>query len=262
MRKTANQIAWEVLIKIAVVDPVIAEHVKRVAKRMNYQTPSKKDLDAMFPKGWEKKSPSWQTQFEKSPWLKAQNAAKASGTAGARAKSYRGRGRNVWADVAASGRGYSYGRGWKSWAPRAAAGMTRNYAPLILASTIPGVVHSIASQDIMAMQRKGKHITAEEKQHILDPIQSRTLRGMGLGTLGGATIPFIARIPGMQQHGVGRFLRRHGGSLIPSAMMMGITGMVLGTGLGSLSGLPEAKKRMRTMQKKIKERKKAAGLLA
>jgi hypothetical protein len=268
MRKTANQIAWEVLIKIAVVDPVIAEHVKRVAKRMKYQKPSKKDLDAMFPKGWEKKSPSWQTQFEKSPWLKAQNAAKASGTAGARAKSYRGRGRNVWADEAARGYRSSYGRGWKSWAPRAATYALRHPLLTFIAATTPGWAYSKSSKDIASMNRKRKHITPEEKAHMMEPVLTRAAPGALAGALLGASIPIVANVPTFKQHGVFKVLRHSPALLGLTAAITAAQGAAAGTGLGMLSGLSESKKRMHELQKKLDERKlkakafpKAAGLL-
>ena len=102
MNKTAAQITWEVLIKLAAVDPSIRENIRRVARRMDVRMPSNRELDRMFPKGWERTSPSWQAQLEKTEWLKNVNVRKAetkARTYGASRPGYQPRGtQQAWDD--------------------------------------------------------------------------------------------------------------------------------------------------------------------
>jgi len=65
----------ELLIKLG-VDAATRKNVDRVVKQMRklhgswVNSPTDAELKKIFPPGWEKKNPSWQTQFEKSQWLK------------------------------------------------------------------------------------------------------------------------------------------------------------------------------------------------
>jgi hypothetical protein len=66
MRKTAEQLAWHILLKIAAVDPAIAAQVKRVAKKMGVEVPTAAEMDAMFPAGWEKHNKDWPGVWQES----------------------------------------------------------------------------------------------------------------------------------------------------------------------------------------------------
>jgi len=75
MFKSSERISWDVLIKLAAVDPVLVEHVRRVVGRLNYRMPSAKELDQIFPEGSANSRDSWQEQFLKSDFVKEMNVA-------------------------------------------------------------------------------------------------------------------------------------------------------------------------------------------
>lgn len=105
MHKTASQIAFGILIKLAKTEEEIRYAVYMLAekyKQYGVTPPTDKEFQQMFPKGWEQVNPSWQETLLKSPWMVNANNAKAgvseaasSAAGGARAW---GKGTN-WDDV-------------------------------------------------------------------------------------------------------------------------------------------------------------------
>ena len=242
--KTAGY--WDMMLKWAAVDPTIASHVKRVAKRMGYASPSDADIEGMFPKGWEKNSPSWQSQFEKSEWLKGQNTAKihSKGVASGRART-------------------SAGAGWTStskvpWVSRVARVPMRYSVPYNLGSVVPAFASSVVSK---SMEKRLKHLGLSDKEW--DEARSKSVeRGGNLGGLAGGLlglgIPLIANIPVIKgAKGLRNLYKRNPAgtkALLMSSLMMAPPTALYGAGIGGLIGSRSLPDKAR----EIAERRKAA----
>jgi len=219
--KTAGY--WDMMLKWAAVDPTIASHVKRVAKRMGYASPSDADIEGMFPKGWEKSSPSWQSQFEKSEWLKDQNTAKAYA-------------KDVRSGKARPSSSWTRGPGWKSQPKNVAYRVvTSPLYPLGgLAAAYGGAVRA---KSLRRSLKKRKH-----KRSVIDeamrPVGKGSLRGAGIGALLGAALPVLAlrKSPMLREPGKWK-------SLIGPSLQSALFGSGYGSGIGTAVGTSIARRR-------------------
>jgi hypothetical protein len=219
---------WSVMLKLAALDPSIADNVKRVAKRMGVDPPSASELENMFPKGWESASSgSWQAQLEKSDWLRDANSAKMHAKDVAAGRARPGSSRT------------SAGRGWTSTSVspgvRVARGITRSNILYPLGGLL--ALHA-ASKPIgkksRSVSRRAKAQGAS-KEDIAKAIQDTTGRGAAWGSLGGGllgtAIPLIANLPAIKSHGLKHVLKN---PWVPLSMLStGLYSVPYGTAAGA-----------------------------
>lgn len=247
--KTAGY--WDMMLKWAAVDPTIASHVKRVARRMKYDVPTDAEIEAMFPKGWEKNSPSWQAQFEKSQWLKEQNTAKAHAKDVAAGRAPKGSTPHT-----------KYGPGWSSvpkqnWASRAAKGVMRHSGAYGLGGFSSPLLIPLAIRKQHREARRG--LTEKE----FEEASRKTVgRGASIGAIAGGLlglgIPMLAFHPEFRAAGgLRRAFAREPQIAAPltlKGMELGLYSMPYGLTAGSIVG----SKFLPGKAEEIRERKKAA----
>lgn len=241
---------WGVLIKLGAVDPYLVERMAGVAKRMGVDPPSRKELERMFPKGWEAGSQgSWQTQFEKSDWLRDANSAKmhAKDVAAGRARPSSG--------------GWTHGPGWKSQsvpvASRVARGIMRFPGTYGTAGLLSLIALDPGTREVRRKARKG--LSSKEMGEV---VKKTTGRGVRIGAIGGGIlgmgIPLLANLPQMRSvGGLRNLLRTSPGlasGLIGSGLITGLYSAPWGATAGGLIG----SRFMPGAAEKVRERHKAA----
>jgi hypothetical protein len=84
MNKTAHQIAWSILVKLAAGEAGNPEMwrkmVNRIAKARGFPEPTNAEFKQMFPKGWET-TKNLEEAYQSSPWFKKHHTASASRSA-------------------------------------------------------------------------------------------------------------------------------------------------------------------------------------
>jgi len=241
---------WATMHKLAAVDPTIRKHVERVAKRIGVRPPSAKDLDRMFPPGWEAASQgSWQAQLEKSDWLRDANSAKAHV-------------KDVAAGRARPGAGHTtYGPGWTSTnvpvTSRIARGILRHSGLYGLGGALSMMALEPGTREVRRKARKG--LTPSELADVVKKTTGRgVLIGGGLGGLLGMGIPLVANRPQLRAvGGLRNFLKHHKRALpalIGSGLLTGLYSVPWGATAGALVG----SRFMPGAAEKVRERKKAA----
>lgn len=238
MIKCAARISWDVLLKIAAVDPAIADRVRRVAERMKYEVPSQAELDAMFPSGWEKTAPSWQSQFESSDWLKGQNTQKmyteeaARGSAGAPSS-----GVNYGP--------YNSGHNAPSWVSQTAANVASS-DPYRLGWIIPSLGSALLAPSVKRKIEQESGLSAGEKKQLLRMWGRSGSIGAGAGLLGGLGLGAAATLP---------YIRSGTGGASPylSSLIMAAPGVSWGSSIGNLIGMARVKKKLNRLKQKQQE---------
>jgi hypothetical protein len=218
---------WMYLVKLGAVDPTIRAHVKRVAKAMGVKPPSKKELDHMFPKGWENKAPSWQVQLENSEWLKNMNARKAGG--GGIGSAVRGAGaRARRAGVGGVAKGLLR-KSWTHGVPLGAVG-----------SSIGSLVKAHKLEKDL-----GKDLTTRQREDLFKKSKGwkSVAIGSGLGALGGAALPALDLALSARKGQRLSTLKNLGPALGLSSMW----GLTLGSNIGSMRAMDKVREKAKEM---------------
>lgn len=227
---------WAMMAKLGAIDPAIRKNVERVAKRMGVPPPSERELERMFPKGWEAASQgSWQSQFEKSEWLRDANSAKAHA-------------KDVAAGRAPAGSAprTSHGAGWTSvgkvpWYSKVPQAIIRQHGLYGLGGLAALTATGPAIQ--LAKRRARKGLTDEE----LDKVTRETaglgtaLGGAAGGLLGATAIPYLANLPAARAAGGWKNLFAKSPVILPALTATGVLtglysvpwGMAAGGAIGS-----------------------------
>jgi len=235
---------WDMLIKLGAVDPTIKSHVARIAQRLGVKPPSARELEEMFPPGWEKTTPSWQEQVQKSRWMREANMAYRGGT-GPTASSMRG---------AAGGVAGGATRVKIPWYSRAARKWIKYPQVATSLGLLGGLGHGLLQMSKFKKELEEKFPDLSEKEfeelykHIMQtsvqsrsPARKATVIGGSAGGLLGASVPFVGNIPAAKQMGWKNILKKHKAPLALTGLATGLGGSLLGA-LGGLLATGKAQR--------------------
>lgn len=233
---------WDMLVKLGAVDPTLKAHVERVARRMGFSSPSAQDLEQMFPAGWEKQSPGWQAQFEKSQWFKDQNSARIGGSASATPAGDRPswRGGNTWGGRAtdAGFRTAPLSRGAQRVSDFA-RGTMRHHNPLFWGGLGADIAAGMGAREAVSHAARSAGLGDKETNKAQSRLGRHRLVGGALGFGAGAAMPYLANLAVIKGTGFRPVARRLG---ILNPLLMGLTGYNFGSLAGTPSGYMAARK--------------------
>jgi hypothetical protein len=228
---------YDVLLKLAALDPSLYENVKRVAAKMKIPAPSMEDAERIFPKGWEKANPSWQEQFLGSDWFKAENSKRQFG--GGASKSWRGG--NTWDAGSRSRPSWAGAIPQTGRASRAAQAYMRFpfLGHWVASSILAGIGGGMEAGLQSRMTKNNPEMAPEEVSAVTSPVRKGRVAGGVLGAGLGAAVPIIANWHLRKPLGGLKALARHPGIGL-SALLTGSTGAMYGQAAGGLAGMPFA----------------------